>query len=270
MAAATLDPATPLPVDIRLMNGLASTVFALVGVALLVSVAWWLVRLPVFSIQSIRLDGELQRNSVSTVRANAVPKLQGTFFTLDLDRAREAFESVPWVRRAVVQRVWPGELRVRLVEHQPAAIWQDAEGHELLVNTEGEVFDANLGDVEDEKLPVFSGPADSAAKVLTMHRALTPVFRRVDTEITTLKLSGRGSWQAELDTGADIELGRGEDPQVLARADRFTRTLTRVTGHFQRPLVYADLRHADGYAVRLRGITTTLPASAPGAKARKN
>ena len=258
------------PIDVRLMNGLANTLFVLVGVALLVSLAWWLVRLPAFSFKTVRLEGDLQRNSVSTVRANALPKLQGTFFTLDLERAKAAFESVPWVRQAVVQRVWPGELRVRLVEHQPAALWQDPEGNELLVNTEGEVFDANLGDVEDDKLPVLGGPHGSSAKVLAMHRALQPVMRRLDTEITTLKLSGRGSWHAELDTGADVELGRGEDAQVLTRADRFARTLTQVTGHFQRPLVYADLRHADGYAVRLRGITTTLPASTQGAKAKRN
>jgi cell division protein FtsQ len=39
-----------------------------------------------------------------------------------------------------------------------------------------------------------------------------------------------------------------------------------VTSRFQRPLEYADLRHHDGYAVRLKGITTVIPA----AKERKN
>ena len=39
---------------------------------------------------------------------------------------------------------------------------------------------------------------------------------------------------------------------------------------FERPLAYADLRHADGYAVKLKGITTTLPAAAGAAKARKH
>jgi cell division protein FtsQ len=47
------------------------------------------------------------------------------------------------------------------------------------------------------------------------------------------------------------------------------RTVTQVTGRFERPLAYADLRHVDGYAVKLKGISTTLPA-AGAAKARKN
>jgi cell division protein FtsQ len=66
----------------------------------------------------------------------------------------------------------------------------------------------------------------------------------------------------ELDSGADIELGRGTDDEVLARTERFLATLTQVTQRYQRPLEYADLRHNDGYAVRLKGITTVVPKDA--------
>ena len=39
-------------------------------------------------------------------------KLKGNFFTLDLAEAKRVFESVPWVRQAVVSRVWPNRLTV--------------------------------------------------------------------------------------------------------------------------------------------------------------
>jgi cell division protein FtsQ len=264
---ASLDP--PLPVDIRLMNGIAHALFALVGAGLLVAGVLWLARQPAFAFRVIKLEGDLSRNSVSTIRANALPKLKGNFFTMDLQKAQEAFESVPWVRRAVVHRVWPHTLRVQLVEHHPAAIWQDADGTEKLVDVEGEVFEANVGDVEDEGLPTFRGPEGSSPRVLAMYRQLKAVFEKLDAEVDAVSLSGRGSWRVELDTGADVELGRGEEAEVLARTDRFVRTVTQVTGRFQRPLAYADLRHADGYAVRLKGISTTLPPAQSG-KARKN
>jgi cell division protein FtsA len=44
---------------------------------------------------------------------------------------------------------------------------------------------------------------------------------------------------------------------VTARAERFVATITQVTSRFGGPLEYADLRHADGYAVRIRGVTTS-------------
>jgi len=268
--ASYASPATVMPVDVRLTKAIANAVFVLVGVVLLAAALAWLVRLPLFGIRAIRIEGDVTRNSVSTIRANALPKLAGNFFTMDLARSRSAFESVPWVRKAVVHRVWPNTLRVQLQEHHPAALWQGADGAEKLVNTEGEVFEANLGDVEDDGLPSLSGPDGSSAHVLAMTQRLLPLFERLDAGVNAVTLSGRGSWRVTLDTGAEVELGRGEDAEVLARAERFVRTVPQVTGRFQRPLEYADLRHADGYAVRLQGVTTTLPAAGAAAKARKH
>lgn len=261
---ATLAPATALPLDVRLMNGVATGVYVLAGMALLAAGVLWLTRAPLFTLRAVQLDGELQRNSVNTVRANAMPRLRGNFFSVDLKKSREAFEAVPWVRHAVVQRVWPNRLKVRLEEHRAAALWQgqndEGSGSDRLVNSFGEVFDANIGDVEDEALPMFAGPDGSAAQMLALYRRLQPVLQRLDLDIETLHLSGRGSWRVELDNGATVELGRGSENEVLARTERFVRTVSQVTGRYHQPLVFADLRHTDGYAVRLRGVTTTAPA----------
>ena len=71
-------------------------------------------------------------------------------------------------------------------------------------------------------------------------------------------------------SGAEIELGRGTDDEVLARAERFVRTLPQATAQYpQRPLLYADLRHRDGYALRLRGVTTTAAANDKKAEVQK-
>jgi cell division protein FtsQ len=94
--------------------------------------------------------------------------------------------------------------------------------------------------------------------MLALQVRLAPVVEQLDgARIETLTLSGRGSWRASLDNGATLELGRGSADDVVARAERFVRSVGQVTGHYQRRLVRADLRHADGYAVRLEGITTT-------------
>ena len=262
MAAATLDrtmAAAPLPPDVRLMNATAAA-FATVAAILVAAMAvMWLARQPFFAIRSISVDGDVARNSVSTIRANAAPKLAGNFMTMDLGAVRRAFESVPWVRLAVVRRVWPNRLRVQLEEHRPVAIWGTEGGAEKLVNSFGEVFEANVGDVEDDALPTLDGPDGSSAHMLTMLDKLGMTFAPLETRVDSLALSSRGSWQATLDGGAVIEIGRGSDDDVLGRTARFVSTIRQVTSRYQRPLEYADLRHPDGYAVRLKGISTTLP-----------
>jgi cell division protein FtsQ len=259
--------APPVPADVRLMNAVAHTVFVMAGAGAAVAGVLWLMRSPLFPIRGIVLEGDLARNSVPTIRANATPRLAGNFYSVDLQAGRAAFQTVPWVRRAVVRRLWPDRLAVRLEEHRAAALWEgsgdDTRG-DRLVNSYGEVFEANVGDVEDERLPTFAGPEGSAAQVLALYRRLEPVLARLDLGVDRLELSGRGSWRAELDSGATLEMGRGSEDEVLARSERFVRTYTQVAARWRQPLEYADLRHTDGYAVRLRGVSTTAPQRGVG------
>jgi cell division protein FtsQ len=252
---------TPLqqPFDVKLMNVAATALFAAGVVLLLAAAAWWAVRHPLFAIAGITVQGDTAHNNAVTLRANVAPRLAGNFFTVNLAGAREAFEGVPWVRAAVVRREFPNRLRVSLEEHRAVAFW-GAEGEGRLVNSFGEVFEANPGDVEAEELPRLSGPQEQAAVVLAMHQALQPMFEALDLGLEHVALTARGSWQVALDNGAQVELGRGAPEEVVARTQRFIQTLTQVTSRYSRrpdALVSADLRHGDGYAVRLRGVGTT-------------
>ncbi|WIT12380.1 cell division protein FtsQ/DivIB [Paucibacter sediminis] len=264
------------PPDVRLMNGVAALLLLGLAAALLALALQWLVRQPVFAIRAITVEGDVARNSAASLRANALPRMSGSFLSMSLQTARHAFEAVPWVRSATVQRIWPSRLRVQLEEHQPAAYWEaKAEGADadseatverLLVNSFGELFQANLGDVEDEELPVLSGPANSSAHMLALWRQLQQLSKRLDDGVERLDLSGRGSWRVHLDKGAVIELGRGSDAEVLARYAQFVASINQITSRYQTPLLSADLRHGDGYAVRLRGVSTNPPAPKGGNK----
>lgn len=251
--------ALPLPLDVRLMNITATVLFAVSAALLVAALGWWAVRHPAFAIGGIVVQGEVTHNSVATLRANVAPRLVGNFFTVDLEQARSAFEAVPWVRQAVVRRQFPNKLRVHLQEHRAVALW-GADSESRLVNSFGEVFEANAGDLEDEVLPRLVGPEGAAAQVLAMYRGLAPQVERLDLGVEELVLTGRGGWRLHLDSGAKVELGGGTAEEVLLRGQRFAQTLTQVTAKYgRRPeaLVTADLRHADGYAVRLRGVATT-------------
>jgi cell division protein FtsQ len=251
--------ALPLPVDVKLMNITASVLFAAFALLLVAALAWWAVRHPAFAIGSIVVQGDVTHNSPATLRANVAPRLSGNFFTVDLQQAREAFESVPWVRQAVVQRQFPNKLRVHLQEHRPQAFW-GADSESRLVNTFGEVFEANTGDVEQDDMPRLVGPEGTSPQVLAMYQGLKPQLDKLGLAIEQVVLTGRGGWALHLDSGATVELGRGTTEEVLARSQRFAQTLTQVTAKYgRRPeaLVTADLRHTDGYAVKLRGVTTT-------------
>jgi cell division protein FtsQ len=263
-----MNAALATPTDVRLMNAVAGVLLVIAIGSLLAAALAGLSRSSWFAFHAVRIEGDVQRSSVATIRANALPRLVGDFFRLDLDAARSAFESVPWVRRASVRRVWPDQLVVRLEEHQVAALWESGESSERLVNSHGEVFEANLGDVEEDRLPKLEGPQGRSVQMLAMHGRLMQVFEPLGRRVDHLELSGRGSWRMRLDDGARIELGRGSDDELVQRAERFVRTVPQLLGTYERPLLTADLRHRDGYALRLKGVVTLLdipPAGARGA-----
>ena len=253
----------PAPVDVKLMNVTASVLLFAFACLMLTALCVWALRQPMFAIRAIRVQGEVQHHNEVTLRANVAPKVHGSFFTVDLNETRSAFEAVPWVRRAVVRREFPNRLNVQLQEHHAAAYW-GAESESRLVNNFGEIFEANVEEVERNDLPRLIGPQDQSVQILGMYRTLAPLFEPLDSSMEQLELTGRGSWRVQLDTGAVIELGRGTPEEITARIERFVKTLTQVAGKYGRrvdALESADLRYEEGYALRMRGVTTVTAAA---------
>ena len=92
-----------------------------------------------------------------------------------------------------------------------------------------------------------------------MDQTLQPHFAALNLTIEQLDMTPHGGWRVRLDNDGVIELGSGSVEQVLARTDRFLQTLTQVVARYGRTpeaLETADLRHEDGYAIRLRGVST--------------
>lgn len=265
-----MSPPLDVPMDVRLMNMTASVLFLLCALGALAAAGAWCLRHPVFELRGFVLVGDVGRHSMAQVRANVAPRLAGNFLTLDLAAARNAFEALPWVRRAVVQREFPGRLRVTIEEHRAMAYWGPEAGSKL-VNTQGEIFEANPAEVDNDDMPRLLGPDSESATVLAAWHAWRPILKPLSMDIEGLELSASGAWRLRTDTGAQVEMGRGSLDEVGQRLARWARLATAVTAqHGRRPdaIESADLRYAQGFAVRVRGVGTA-PAAAGGAATPK-
>lgn len=249
--------ATPvsLPLDVRLMTLTASALGWAFVAMVLFATSWWAVRHPVWSVAAIEVHGDLTHQNTATLRAHMGNRLRGSFLTLDLVEVQAVFESVPWVRKAVVQREFPNRIKVTLEEHQAVAWWGNS-GDGRMVNRQGEVFEAGADDDDTDHMPELWGPDGQAPRVKALHEKLGPVFAPLAASIQRLELTAQGGWRVGLDSGARIELGRGEPDELMARASRMVQTVEQVTRQHGRSLQAADLRYPSAYAVRLHGVTT--------------
>lgn len=264
-----MKPRAATPLDVRLMNWTAMVLLVGCALALLAGAGGWLLRQPVFALARIVVQGDLVHTSALSLRANVAPQLAGNFFTIDLGMVQQAFEQVPWVRRAQVRREFPGSLRVQLQEHDVAALWGE-EGGARLVNSHGELFDAEPDDGQEARLARLIGGDAQAPQMLAMLARLEPALAPLASPIVQLRWNAHGSWRVRLASGAVLQLGAGEADELLERVRRLVQTLARVAheqGRRVEQLEYADLRYASGYALRLRGVTT-VEGDAPRNPAR--
>lgn len=255
--------------DTRLLNGIANALLGLVLLALLASGVWWLAHRPMFVLRQIRIESvvngrelELRHVNELTIRGTALPRLRGNFFTTDLDAVRQAFEAVPWVRRASVRREWPNRLIVALEEHQALATWGEDEGRLLSVN--GELFTANLAEAEDDlgkdsNLPQLTGPKGSEKEVLARYTELLKWFEPLNLLPEELALSNRYAWRVKLNNGTTVELGREQNGHTLKdRVQRLIAVHPKLMQIANGKIESVDMRYANGLAVKSSNLNITL------------
>jgi cell division protein FtsQ len=241
--------------DARALNTIANGLMMVAFACLVAASVWWLAHRQVFDLRSIEIgpvsDRELEHVSVEALRAANLDGFSGNFFTVDLDRVRQAFEDAPWVRRAQVRRVWPNRLFVALEEHRPLATWGDGR----FVNTFGELFSVNPDEVDDrESLLSFEGPEGTQGIVTRRYAELTEQLRPLALKPHRLSLSDRQAWSAQLDNGITLLIGRDEGVAVNDRIARWVAVHPTVQARLNERTEVVDLRYPHGFAVRAPGV----------------
>jgi cell division protein FtsQ len=236
-----------------LLNGCANALYALAAAGLIYAGAQAAIHSPLLPLRHLALQGELKHitraQAESAARASAI----GTFFSVDVDAVRRAFEALPWARKVEVRRLWPDRLQVAIEEHSALARWGADTQKRRLVNTYGEVFEGELPD--GVRLPQFAGPGGSAEELARRYGAFRQTLAPLGLEPRQVLLSPRYAWQVRLSNGLTLELGRDQLKEpVLDRLSRFVAFYAQTIGSLNRRLDYVDLRYPNGFALRLNEI----------------
>lgn len=223
-----------------LLRTIANLLFGISLVLVLYGTVRYVLRLPVFPLRAVELTAAPQRVSAELIEKVVREQVSGNFFTVDMERTRQAFEKLPWVRRVSVRRKFPWSLEVEVEEQVALARWNGT----ALVNTHGEVFSAQTQQV----LPVFVGQQDTSAQVTQMYRELNTGLQPLQQQITQISLSPRFAWQVKLDKGMVLELGREE---MQERLSLFVKVYPYSLAAMVRPASHVDLRYRNGFAAYL-------------------
>jgi cell division protein FtsQ len=214
--------------------------------------AHWIAQKPLFAMQNIMVEaapGHALRHVSEAPIQLALRRLGFfDFFSLDLEGIRDQVEQVDWVRKAQVRRVWPNALVVEVEEHQPMAIWNG----DRLINHHGELFTANFAEAEIAgHLPQLIGPDGSHPQVLARWRDLRQWLAPLSRAPSVVSLSASHAWQAKLDDGSLLLLGRDEGLGMEHRVARWVESHRSVIERLAKPVAAVDLRYPNGFALQL-------------------
>jgi cell division protein FtsQ len=195
-----------------------------------------------FVVARVDVMGEGRLNEQDVLKAVNV-RPGDYFFGVDLKEAQRRTESLPWVDRAVVRRLWPNRIVVQLVENQPYAVWQN-KGQLALINKEGDVIAPVSVDIS---IPtglihiVGEGAAAEAAELEDMLSDWQGLNRRVTSAIL---VSGK-RWNIILDDAVTVKLPSVGIEVALAKLAK----LQNQTQILDRAVSEIDLRLMDRISI---------------------
>lgn len=238
----------------RLLNAAANALVALVATAFVYAGLQALARSALFPLRDLVVAGSLQHTSKAQIE-RVTAGFGGNFFAADLPALRARLETLPWVRRVEVRRVWPDRVEVALEEHVALARW-GLVGADFrsagLVNTFGEPFAGDLEDGQAAQLPLFAGPAHTEHEVARRYQRFAGILRALGEAPERVILTPRHAWQLRTAGGLHLELGRDGAEPVEARLARFVAAHPATLGRLPPAATrHVDLRYPNGFVLRV-------------------
>ena len=202
---------------------------------------------PRFEVQKLSVSG-LKRVAESEVLAKAGFEIGTNVFKADLQQIREQVEELQWVRHALVERVLPDQIIIKVVEREPVGLAR-IRGEVYQFDTDGKILDPDPAG--GSSFPVLTGLRLNDSK---RNLAAVEIYRTVLQELGETALS-----EVHINDSGEVTVVSASDPVVvnLGNNDFRTRWIKylqlKPQIQEQYPLaVRVDLRFKNQVIVRMR------------------
>jgi cell division protein FtsQ len=195
-----------------------------------------------FRITAVAINGRRQLSQDEVLATGGVNGRSSLLF-LDAASVREKLKANPWISEATVLKLYPGELRIDIVERSAFALWQ-LDGRLSVISDDGAVLEPYVSP-RFLLLPLVVGRgAEAHAKEFL---ALLARYPRVNSVTKAAIFVGERRWNLRLKDGLDLKLPENDAGNALATLS----TLDKEEHLFSRDIVAVDMRLPDRLTVQL-------------------
>lgn len=210
-----------------------------------------------FPVMNVDVAGTLDYTDREQLRKLVEQHTQQGFYGMDVDAIRDSVESMPWVSRAHIRRVWPARLTVSVEEHEPAARYND----DALISKSMELFRPQQLSKDNPQysewrrnfsvLPRLAGAEGRHEFVLDAYRNYELALLPFGVSIMSLLEDERRSQTLELSNDVTVRIGYESHELRLQRfIDVYERLVSPLNGQ---PAKF-DMRYSNGFAMSKGGL----------------
>ena len=164
------------------------------------------------------------------------------FWGQDVAPIQAQIEALPWVKGAIVRKMWPNRLSIWVSEYQPVAFWNQNQ----FVTLDGIVFQLPSVRLTAKNLPYLGGLDYQSLKVIETWNQIYVNLKSNNIMAKGVNIDDRGAWQVQLDNDIVLKLGRGDWKSKL---ERFVTIYPQIDVPENKKIDYIDLRYTAGAAV---------------------
>lgn len=219
----------------------------------IVAHAWTVGSRQGLALENVDVVGR-QRQSTASILAALRVRRGMPMLAIDLAAAQVRLQSLPWVRRADIERQLPDTLFIRLTEREPFAFWQ-RNGTLSLIDRDGTVIPTNDLAQYGPRIVLVGDDAPAQAATLIDMLATEPALAR---RVNAAVLYGSGRWTLRFDTGVQVALPETDAPAAWHRL----AGLEAQEQILERNIAAIDLRLPDRMVVRLAPTEPGKPSTA--------
>lgn len=204
-------------------------------------------------IAKVSIEGEFRYIEQEQFIELVNGQISGGFITIDLRALQDVLHKHPWVAEVSIQRQWPANLHIYVIEEVPIARW----GHDSFLNRTGDQLiikdNSHLSN-----LPLMTAKFGSSSEVMKQYQRLADLLIPTGLKLAKLELDSLGAWQVETSNGIKLILGRNHVGEKIRRLVMVWRSDL----HQQSAKIKTiDLRYPNGLAVAWRNSTAVATAN---------
>ncbi len=191
-------------------------------------------------VKRVQVEGQFAALKKVQVRQLVEPYLSSRFFNIDLTGLQADLEKVPWVESVALRRVWPDQIKAKIVEHIAVARWNDDE---LLSNKGSRFKPEKLTGLKG--LPKLTGPTGTEQQVMAQYHKIAQLIRPLGMSVNELSVSSRGAL-VFVTNNFQVLVGRDD---VIKKIQRFVKVYKTQLAIKKESIKSVDVRYSSGVAV---------------------